>query len=59
MDPNGKRVLIIGSGGLGMATMTALLAKGCKVIGVDKRSGGTHFEQHIIVARTRCRQRKR
>jgi NAD(P)-dependent dehydrogenase (short-subunit alcohol dehydrogenase family) len=51
MDASGKRVLITGaSGGLGTATMTALMAKGCKVIGIDKRGGDTPFEQHIIVA---------
>jgi NAD(P)-dependent dehydrogenase (short-subunit alcohol dehydrogenase family) len=51
MNTNGKRVLITGaSGGLGTATMTALVAKGCKVIGIDRRLGATEFENDTIVA---------
>jgi NAD(P)-dependent dehydrogenase (short-subunit alcohol dehydrogenase family) len=51
MNIEGKRVLITGaSGGLGTATMTALVEKGCKVIGIDKRAGVAPFENNTIIA---------
>ncbi len=50
MGTEGKRVLITGaSGGLGTATMTALLAKGCKVVGIDRRSAAS-ADRDVIVA---------
>src|SRR5271156_4405233 len=51
MNTEGKRVLITGaSGGLGAATVTALVEKGCKVIGIDKQVAGAPFGDNTIVA---------
>jgi len=51
MDIEGKRVLITGAaGGLGTATMTALVESGCEVIGIDRRAGDAPFRDKTIVA---------
>jgi NAD(P)-dependent dehydrogenase (short-subunit alcohol dehydrogenase family) len=51
MNTRGKRVLITGSsGGLGTATMMALVASGCEVAGIDRRAGDAAFADHTIVA---------
>ena len=50
MNLDGKRVLITGaSGGLGTATMAALVEKGCKVVGIDKVASA-QFKADTIVA---------
>ena len=50
MNTHGKRVLITGAaGGLGTATMAALVEKGCKVVGIDKVASA-RFEAETIVA---------
>jgi NAD(P)-dependent dehydrogenase (short-subunit alcohol dehydrogenase family) len=51
MNMGAKRVLITGSsGGLGTATMTALVESGCEVIGIDRRPGDAPFADNTIVA---------
>jgi NAD(P)-dependent dehydrogenase (short-subunit alcohol dehydrogenase family) len=51
MSAQGKRVLITGAaGGLGSATMAALAAQDCRVIGIDKMPGGGRFKDDMIVA---------
>ncbi len=51
MNMKAKRVLITGSsGGLGTATMTALVERGCDVIGIDRRAGDAPFADRTIVA---------
>jgi NAD(P)-dependent dehydrogenase (short-subunit alcohol dehydrogenase family) len=50
MNAQGKRVLITGaSGGLGTATMAALIEKGCRVVGID-RVASAQFKDDTIVA---------
>lgn len=50
MASAGKRVLITGAaGGLGSATMAALIDSGCKVVGIDRKAG-TAGNDNIIVA---------
>jgi NAD(P)-dependent dehydrogenase (short-subunit alcohol dehydrogenase family) len=59
MNAQGKRVLITGaSGGLGTATMAALIEKGCKVVGIDRVASG-QFKDHTIVAISWTRYRPR
>src|SRR5215813_5189733 len=49
MNTHGKRVLITGAaGGLGTATMAALLEKGCKVVGIDKVASGKFGAETIV-----------
>jgi NAD(P)-dependent dehydrogenase (short-subunit alcohol dehydrogenase family) len=51
MNMRAKRVLITGSsGGLGTATMRALVESGCEVIGIDRRPGDAPFADNTIVA---------
>jgi NAD(P)-dependent dehydrogenase (short-subunit alcohol dehydrogenase family) len=51
MDIKGKRVLITGAtGGLGTATMAALVERGCEVIGIDRRAGDARFRDNTIIA---------
>lgn len=51
MSLRGKRVLITGAaGGLGMATMAALIGKGCEVVGIDKKAGSGRLMDNIIIA---------
>jgi NAD(P)-dependent dehydrogenase (short-subunit alcohol dehydrogenase family) len=50
MTVNGKRVLMTGaSGGLGTATMAALMENGCEVVGIDKVASA-QFKDNTIVA---------
>jgi NAD(P)-dependent dehydrogenase (short-subunit alcohol dehydrogenase family) len=50
MNTDGKRVLITGaSGGLGTATMAALVEKGCKVVGIDKVASAQFKGDTIVV----------
>jgi NAD(P)-dependent dehydrogenase (short-subunit alcohol dehydrogenase family) len=49
MNIHGKRVLITGaSGGLGTATMAALVEMGCKVIGIDKVASAQFMGDTIV-----------
>ncbi|MDB5502872.1 MAG: short-chain dehydrogenase [Tardiphaga sp.] len=51
MGLHGKRVLITGAaGGLGSATMAALTASGCSVIGIDRTPGVGAAADRVIVA---------
>jgi NAD(P)-dependent dehydrogenase (short-subunit alcohol dehydrogenase family) len=51
MNLQGKRVLITGAAsGLGAATMDALVARGCEVVGIDRIAGSGVHASRVVIA---------